>query len=1224
MTSVIYVDLSSDSEEEGPPDVKRARRDQARMSTPKALPTKLLHIPKASLATPATGIKTTPTATTTASGTGTIVGTYRSMHIPSGITVTKHNNSNGNFNMSASKISLENNNNSNSNNNNNNSNSNNNNNNSNNNNNNNNNNTVNYKPFKLSGGNWSKAIAGTGTTMATITSVPIPQMLTSKAAQKTGTQQHKASMKQKAATLVQQKTAPLQQQQKPSTPTSLQQQQPKPALAMSMLQLQQQQKPSMATSVLQLQQQKTPTTTPMQMQQQQKPSTSLSTLQKAKASTPPLTPQKPMLQQQRPLKPPLQQQPKALAGTQLSLTKKLPVKQKPQAAQRLPTLQKMPVTMTLTSPALLQPKSGQLASPAQKLPPPAHSGNSSVMVHKQKQQQQSTSTSTLAPPPPAHHSTAGTTPQLAKLTPMPMLSRQNVALSNPAYNNSAARTLPYKMKTTTTTTTATTTGLRSVQPSISSSSSITSATPMTAGATPPLRLLATPPHCAAALNEPLLLNLPPTTSITPQLTPTTTPPPAAAPAAAATATAKITFPGASISPVQKPAAKRVQPITVLKKSDDEWRRHLAQQQLQELKQKDRQSATPTIVLVESPPTTPPTEKVENEQTKRKTPPAAVDPPVAPAATAVSASKASPAAATTTRAPLVPEYTALLQLCRELDKSEDMERLIEIKLLKYYYSVHENFVRSRGFRKQLEQAMERMRNEPDMIYVHLKCVVDELKVRRKAKVVQLPMDEAPPPTEEKAAAEKAARVPAAAPAGATTVAEIKTAEPAAVATTSTPSTGNKRSDERIRKLNRTLYTITKRISALEEADVDWNDDDDSSYLQVERYKKRACQIYEKICDLTGESKSAHRQMKQPILFKDTPYPQFNRTLSAFVNRMHEFPDYHDVLQLLEHCNKEKNLGLATFEMKRIAHDAFVKVGRLLQARRKTDLYETVTHFTANAKDPAASDAALLAKLNENNKKQTKISDILEKFAREQDLTTEEQREARLKEKQLQATAAAATEAAATTAHDTAIAAGQDDDKPCTSAQAAQAAQAQAQTAQVVLTNGLQKHRDSEHEHESDSDEEDEDDETDEDVDAFVDNFKANGEISDAESETEANAAPKTSAAAAAHVIVNNITRVKTAESSPKVANNDINVERVNDNAAAKTLPNGKLKDPSVPHTLKVMSVSSLNATLYASSSSSNNNKSNISSREQPQQQQQQQQKKQQILIDTEIIISDEES
>lgn len=69
---------------------------------------------------------------------------------------------------------------------------------------------------------------------------------------------------------------------------------------------------------------------------------------------------------------------------------------------------------------------------------------------------------------------------------------------------------------------------------------------------------------------------------------------------------------------------------------------------------------------------------------------------------------------------------------------------------------------------------------------------------------------------------------------------------------------------------------------------------------------------------------------------------------------------------------------SFEFLFAAHDAFVKVGRLLQARRKTDLYETVTHFTANAKDPATSDATLMAKLKENCKKQKKISDILEKW------------------------------------------------------------------------------------------------------------------------------------------------------------------------------------------------------------------------------------------------------
>lgn len=59
---------------------------------------------------------------------------------------------------------------------------------------------------------------------------------------------------------------------------------------------------------------------------------------------------------------------------------------------------------------------------------------------------------------------------------------------------------------------------------------------------------------------------------------------------------------------------------------------------------------------------------------------------------------------------------------------------------------------------------------------------------------------------------------------------------------------------------------------------------------------------------------------------------------------------------------------------------MKVGKLLQSRRKTDLYETVTHFTAHEKDPAAVDAELLAKLSENQKKRTRISDVIEKFVK----------------------------------------------------------------------------------------------------------------------------------------------------------------------------------------------------------------------------------------------------
>ncbi|XP_050318625.1 daxx-like protein isoform X1 [Bactrocera neohumeralis] len=334
-----------------------------------------------------------------------------------------------------------------------------------------------------------------------------------------------------------------------------------------------------------------------------------------------------------------------------------------------------------------------------------------------------------------------------------------------------------------------------------------------------------------------------------------------------------------------------------------------------------------------------------------------------------------------RLPLTSDYEELLKVCREADTSADMEKLVKTKLIKYYYNVHPDFVRSKGFGKNLRTVITNIQKEPDLVYLHLKTIVDELKVRSKNKETLLPAlikdeEKSDSPSGEK---DKEKDTAVGGEDNGPPVDDIS-------------STGNKHTDEQIKKLNKALYILTKRIEVLESAEVDW-DEEDSSYLQVERFKKRACQIYEKICDLTGESKNAHRLVKKPIHFNGTTYTQFNKTLQAYINRTKEFPDYFDVLRMLEHCNRQYDYALANFEMKRIAHDAFVKVGKLLQSRRKTDLYETVTHFTAHEKDPATIDASLQAKLSENQKKRTRISDVIEKYAREQDMIKEELKEAR---------------------------------------------------------------------------------------------------------------------------------------------------------------------------------------------------------------------------------------
>ncbi|XP_070073565.1 daxx-like protein [Drosophila takahashii] len=997
-----------------------------------------------------------------------------------------------------------------------------------------------------------------------------------------GQQQQRASLGQSQPQLPQQKAAqvqvqqqkPLQKKQNPQKPSvgqlqlhqQIQQQQQQHIAALVQMQQQQQQRISMGQLQQQQLQLQQVSQKAGQMQQQQR--ALLGHPQLPKVPTALLRPQNPLTSAQQ-----QQQSPKTQMAQQLMnsvLGEQSPVQQPSlpvvnQITHKSMTIQKLPMLQKAPTAAKVPPK--QIFP--QQAPPPAH------LVQKQTPPQ-----APLQTPPFAHRPPIVRPATVTKITTVPSRAGFQMKPQVPGATAvmSAARTLPFRSST----------AHKAATPPLTS----THLQGFTASATPPQRLLATPPHCAAALNEPLLLNLPPTTSITPQLTPTTTPPPAGIPAAvqqlAKAAAFKLnSLPGASISPVTKvPAtttAKRIQPITVLKKSDEEWRRHILEQQQQQQRQREQlqSSSTPTIVLVESPPTTPPTEKPETEKTppiKSSTTdkqasnlkrPAIVTPPlknsvnVEPEIVDLDALPETPPkkrktedstpvkkppqeASPPAKAAFTPEYAALIKLCRQVDPSEDMERLSKGKLTKYYYSVHESFVASRGFRKMVEQAMERIRSESDMVYVHLKYVVDELKARRVAKVVkpaarESPQPRASTPKEQQRREEKKERDQEQ---DQEQTQEEKEEEEEAEPEPDSPTT-DKRKDERIRQLNRTLYTITKRIKMLEDADVDLNDED-SSYLQVERFKKRACQIYEKICDLTGESKKASRQLKQPIQFKDTAYTHFNRTLSAFVNKMREFPDYHDVLQILEHCNKEKELGLASFEMKRIAYDAFAKVGRLLQSRRKTDLYETVTHFTANVKDPAASDPELLAKLKENNRKQTKISDVLEKYAREQDLNAEERQEARLKEKKLKQERA--EEEAAKLA-----ALAVDDDKPCTSAQAAAkeaaiAALMKSSSSARGNGNGIERKRsidakvfkldDDGEDSEEESDTEDEED----DVDEFVDNFKANGEVSDADSEAE-----EESAAAEEDVI--DITRAETGKKIDEAP------------------PNGKLK---------IMSVSSLNA------------------------------------------------
>jgi hypothetical protein len=62
----------------------------------------------------------------------------------------------------------------------------------------------------------------------------------------------------------------------------------------------------------------------------------------------------------------------------------------------------------------------------------------------------------------------------------------------------------------------------------------------------------------------------------------------------------------------------------------------------------------------------------------------------------------------------------------------------------------------------------------------------------------------------------------------------------------------------------------------------------------------------------------------------------------------------------------------------AQDAFGKLGKSLQIRRKTDLYETASYFVGTEKQPELSDSILKSKLEENKKYHKKINDLIDRY------------------------------------------------------------------------------------------------------------------------------------------------------------------------------------------------------------------------------------------------------
>lgn len=290
------------------------------------------------------------------------------------------------------------------------------------------------------------------------------------------------------------------------------------------------------------------------------------------------------------------------------------------------------------------------------------------------------------------------------------------------------------------------------------------------------------------------------------------------------------------------------------------------------------------------------------------------------------------------------YNDFKDACLAASNDADMKIILEKKLDKNYKSCSPSFKNSSSFRTILSNILEKVKTDQTNVYVHIAELVTELKARKAS--------EEPPKKKVKPSSKDSGHV-------------------------DYEALQSSRDKQKIIKLNKTLNKLQKMINKLEMTEVSWEDDEDSSYIMLQRYKQRAVKVFEKLCEYTKESPSAGK-IKRIHLSNGTRFPEVNKCVEKFVNSTGEFPDFCDIFKLMKDKNDEENMKLQESEIEDMAREVFKEVGGELQRQRQHGVAESLYVFI-QGEDPAGTNEELKAQLNENAKHWKEIDKVIDEYA-----------------------------------------------------------------------------------------------------------------------------------------------------------------------------------------------------------------------------------------------------
>ncbi|KAK0179733.1 hypothetical protein PV327_005456 [Microctonus hyperodae] len=311
------------------------------------------------------------------------------------------------------------------------------------------------------------------------------------------------------------------------------------------------------------------------------------------------------------------------------------------------------------------------------------------------------------------------------------------------------------------------------------------------------------------------------------------------------------------------------------------------------------------------------------------------------------------------------FSMFLSQCLQRDKSTDMRKIVE-KLKRKYEQLDPSYAHSEEFEDLLNEKRNCLMYENNQVYKHIAEVYEVMKNRKLGKNGDLSISN-----------------------------EVNLCG----SLENEDSEETRKINYKIRSIEKIMSKVENRIKKYEEAEVDFDDESDSTFLITERYKKRMVDLYEKWCELTGNHKDAGRSYLRPIYLKLTGIVTVDQTINSFINsKLHNkkkaqttptannlvFPDYVDILKLIQTHNEKKKLGMDAKAERSMAKQAFIKLGEYLKLARQKDFYDTFSLMYDQSDDPAMKHEELKIKLRENRELgEKKLNAIFDEYSKKQD-------------------------------------------------------------------------------------------------------------------------------------------------------------------------------------------------------------------------------------------------